>query len=203
VLLQHNFVRAYLQPEEAFVTGVRPAQHLYEPCTDWALQTLRCATSAHFAIPLRTISSILMALWFLRQQCALVPASTRRAAGASACQHAAGVGRARSRACERRGLGRDARSLIGLWGGVRGARLAAPGRPGVAPAWMAGQGAGRSLGPLTSHGLRRASGHLTASTDIFVTPRTTAPHTTVPRHPALHAPVPRARAPGARPSCSQ
>ncbi|KIY94711.1 hypothetical protein MNEG_13249 [Monoraphidium neglectum] len=41
VLLQHNFVRAYLQPEEAFVTGVRPAQHLYEPCTDWALQTLR------------------------------------------------------------------------------------------------------------------------------------------------------------------
>lgn len=44
VLLQHNFVRAYLQPEEMFVTGVRPAQFLYEPCADWVLQILRCAS---------------------------------------------------------------------------------------------------------------------------------------------------------------
>ncbi|GBG00157.1 DNA-directed RNA polymerase III subunit [Raphidocelis subcapitata] len=41
VLLQHNFVRAYLQPEEVFVSGVRAPQYLYEPCTDWVLQLLR------------------------------------------------------------------------------------------------------------------------------------------------------------------
>jgi hypothetical protein len=41
VLMQHNFARAWLQPEEAFVTGVRPAHHLYEPCTDWVLQIYR------------------------------------------------------------------------------------------------------------------------------------------------------------------
>jgi len=40
--MQHNFVRVYLQPAEAFVSGVRPPQFLYEPCTDWVLQLLRC-----------------------------------------------------------------------------------------------------------------------------------------------------------------
>ena len=41
LLTQHNYARAYLQPAEMFVTGVRPAQHLVEPCVDWALQLLR------------------------------------------------------------------------------------------------------------------------------------------------------------------
>jgi hypothetical protein len=53
VLLQHNFARAWLQPEEAFVTGVRPAQYLYEPCLGWVLQLLRWAKAAGRALRLQ------------------------------------------------------------------------------------------------------------------------------------------------------
>lgn len=50
---QHDLARAYLQPEERLVTGVRPAHYLYEPRLDWALQLLRCAGGGVSAVGAR------------------------------------------------------------------------------------------------------------------------------------------------------
>jgi hypothetical protein len=41
MLIQQNCVQAYLLPEEQFVTGVRPAMTLYEPCLERILQSIR------------------------------------------------------------------------------------------------------------------------------------------------------------------
>jgi hypothetical protein len=42
VLLQHNMVQAWLQPEERLLDAVRPAQFLYEARLDAILQDTRC-----------------------------------------------------------------------------------------------------------------------------------------------------------------
>jgi hypothetical protein len=59
LLMQHNCVRAYLQPEEVRVTKILPAYHIYEADLCRTLLLLRCAHPHYSALLTRVVVRLL------------------------------------------------------------------------------------------------------------------------------------------------